>query len=102
VWADLEVDGRFHAQTANADARRAWGLGLPRLSFTADAIESKDFVAQVAARLTHLEKREDRDQAKRLTRLSKFVPQGGTRQAKVSHPVGQQDYWAAAGDEVTM
>ncbi|HEY3997562.1 MAG TPA: helix-turn-helix transcriptional regulator [Candidatus Xenobia bacterium] len=57
MWVDIELDGGFHAQTANDDARRAWGLGLPRLGYHAGHTESKDFVKQVAADLTRLESR---------------------------------------------
>jgi transcriptional regulator with XRE-family HTH domain len=78
VWADLEIDSGYHTYTANSDARRAWGLGLPRLSFTADRIESKDFVPQVAQALTRLEKTKKPGPPPVGVLSTKFTPCEGT------------------------
>lgn len=42
-WLHLEIDGAYHRETANADARRAVGLGTLEVRFENDATLREDF-----------------------------------------------------------
>jgi hypothetical protein len=55
LWADIEIDSGWHEGTANEDARRAWGLRLPRLGYNAGHIEHQKFYMHVANDLARLE-----------------------------------------------
>lgn len=43
LWVDVEIDGKFHRETANEDARRTHGLGLPVRRYSNSLLLTPDF-----------------------------------------------------------
>jgi transcriptional regulator with XRE-family HTH domain len=43
LWFAIELDGKFHRDTANEDARRAVGIGLPELRYQNNILYRSDF-----------------------------------------------------------
>ncbi|MHB2018637.1 MAG: helix-turn-helix transcriptional regulator [Candidatus Xenobia bacterium] len=54
VWADVEIDGRSHIDTANDDTSRALGLGLPRLGYPRHVVTAANYTSRLLRDLHRL------------------------------------------------
>jgi transcriptional regulator with XRE-family HTH domain len=54
AFADIEIDGKYHEDTADADARRAFGLGIPTLRYSNTALLRTGFGQTVLRDLASL------------------------------------------------
>ena len=54
LWIDVEIDSKFHEQTANDDARRAVGLGLPYRRYPTSALLRSDFPSRLLKDMQYL------------------------------------------------